>query len=301
MNGILVIDKQPSFTSFDVVAIVRGILREKKIGHSGTLDPMATGVLPVLVGNAAKAQSLLPDTDKRYEADFRLGMTTDTLDITGRVLSEVVCCHTAGEIEEILPRFRGDIMQVPPMYSAVQKNGVRLYDLARQGIEIEREARPVSVAELELVSFDENDQSGRLVISCSKGTYIRVICDDIGKALGCGCVMTALRRTAACGFTLEDAVTLEQLQKLKDEGRAEEYIRPTDSIFRCFGEITVSEKQAVRFANGAALSLDRVKKTAGFDDGTMLRVYGGGKFLGLGIVDIGSGELRMKKNFSQGN
>lgn len=297
MNGILVIDKQSSFTSFDVVAIVRGILREKKIGHSGTLDPMATGVLPILVGNAAKAQSLLPDTDKRYEADFRLGLTTDTLDITGKVLSETQCRHTAIEIEEILPRFRGDIMQVPPMYSAVQKNGVRLYDLARQGIEIEREARPVSVTELELIDFDEESQSGRLVISCSKGTYIRVICDDIGKVLGCGCVMTALRRTAACGFTLEDAVTLEQLQKIKDEGRAEEILRPTDNIFRCFGEVFVSEKQAVRFANGAALALDRLKKVSGCEDGTLLRVYGGEKFLGLGIVDISAGELKMKKNF----
>ena len=301
MNGILVIDKKSSFTSFDVVAIVRGILREKKIGHSGTLDPMATGVLPILVGNAAKAQSLLPDTDKKYDADFRLGMTTDTLDITGRVLSEVQCSFAAEDIEAIIPQFCGDIMQVPPMYSAVQKNGVRLYDLARQGIEIEREARPVSVAELRLVSFDAQSQSGRLVISCSKGTYIRVICDDIGKALGCGCVMTALRRTAACGFTLEDAVTLEQLQTIKDEGRIEDVLRPTDSIFRCFGEITVSEKQAVRFSNGAALSLDRLKRAAGYDDGTLLRVYGEGKFLGLGIIDTTCGKLKMKKNFSHGN
>jgi len=297
MNGIIVIDKESTYTSFDVVAIVRGILKQKKIGHSGTLDPMATGVLPVLVGTAAKAQSLLPDTDKEYIADFKLGMTTDTLDITGKVLSETQCNASSDDIQKILPDFRGDIMQIPPMYSAVQKNGVRLYDLARQGIEIEREARPVSVTKLELMEFDETKKCGRLIISCSKGTYIRVICDDIGKALGCGCVMTALRRTSACGFNIDDAFTLAQLQKIKDENRIEEIILPVDSIFKCYDEVTVSDKQAVRFSNGASLSLDRLKKLKNIDDGKILRVYGNEKFIGLGVTDISSGELKLKKNF----
>ena len=297
MDGIIVIDKESDYTSFDVVAIVRGILREKKIGHSGTLDPMATGVLPILVGAAAKAQSLLPDTDKEYEADFRLGMTTDTLDITGRVLSECECDIKREDIDSILPSFRGDIMQIPPMYSAVQKNGVRLYDLARQGIEVEREARPVTVTRLELMEFDESAKCGRFIISCSKGTYIRVICDDIGKLLGCGCVMTALRRTSACGYTVNDAIKLSELQKYKDEGRTEEILRPVDSIFNCYDKLIVSDKQAVRFSNGASLSLERLKKTADCPDGTILRVYGNKAFIGLGIIDRSAGELKLKKNF----
>lgn len=297
MNGIIVIDKQKDFTSFDVVAIMRGILREKKVGHSGTLDPMATGVLPILVGTAAKAQSLLPDTAKEYIAEFRLGITTDTLDITGRVLSENKCSHTKEEINSILPRFIGDIMQVPPMYSAVQKNGVRLYDLARQGIEVEREARPVTINRLELISFDEEKQNGKLIISCSKGTYIRVICDDIGKALGCGCVMTELRRTRACGFTVESAVTLDELKEIKEQGRLEECIMPVDSIFSDFALVRVSEKQAVRFCNGAPLDLDRLSGMKNRNDGELIRVYSGGGFLGLGTVKTETNQLRMKKRF----
>lgn len=297
MNGVIVINKQKDFTSFDVVAVARGILREKKIGHSGTLDPMATGVLPVLVGRAAKAQSLLPDTDKEYQARFRLGMTTDTLDITGTVLSENKSNVTKAEVEGVLPQFRGEIMQIPPMYSAVQKNGVRLYDLARQGIEVEREARSVCINKLELTDFDEDSQSGSLCISCSKGTYIRVICDDIGRALGCGCIMTELCRTKACGFELKDAVTLKELEQIKNEGRLDEVLRPTDSIFGCFGAVNVSEKQAVRFSNGAALDLDRIKKIKVSEKPTLYRVYGGGNFLGLGISDKEKNELAVKKLF----
>lgn len=297
MNGVIVINKQKDFTSFDVVAVARGILREKKIGHSGTLDPMATGVLPILIGRAAKAQSLLPDTDKEYTAQFRLGMTTDTLDITGTVLTETECHIAKNEIEEVLPRFRGDIMQIPPMYSAVQKDGVRLYDLARQGIEVERQARPVCIDTLELMDYDETTQTGSLRISCSKGTYIRVICDDIGKALGCGCVMTDLCRTKACGFTLKDAVTLKQLEQIKNEGRLDDVIRPTDSIFTCFKPVYISEKQAVRFSNGASLDLARVKKLAITENPTLYRVYGGQKFLGLGITDPEKNELMVKKLF----
>ncbi len=297
MNGVIVIYKQKDFTSFDVVAVARGILREKKIGHSGTLDPMATGVLPVLVGRAAKAQSLLPDTDKEYTAEFTLGITTDTLDMTGTVLSRRECHVTKEEIETVLPRFRGNIMQVPPMYSAVQKDGVRLYDLARQGIEVQRQARPVCIDTLRLTDFDEETQSGRLLIACSKGTYIRVICDDIGKALGCGCVMTALCRTKACGFTLQDAVTLKELEQIKNDGRLEDVLRPTDSIFSCFAPAYISEKQAVRFSNGGALSLDRVKSVRNPENGTLYRVYGGQQFLGLGEADMEKGELTVKKRF----
>ena len=297
MNGIIVINKQKDFTSFDVMAVARGILREKKIGHSGTLDPMATGVLPVLVGKAAKSQSLLPDTEKEYEADFRLGVTTDTLDVWGQVLSEKKPECTVEDIEKVLPRFRGNIMQVPPMYSAIQKDGVRLYDLARQGIEVERQARPVCVSTLELLGFDEKTQSGRLRICCSKGTYIRVICDDIGKALGCGCIMTALCRTRACGFTLADALTLKELEAIKNDGRIDEVLRPADSIFGCFEAAYVSEKQAVRFSNGGSLSLDRVKSIKNPENSTLYRIYGGNVFLGLGQADTEKNELAVKKLF----
>lgn len=299
MNGIIVINKQKDFTSFDVVAVARGILREKKIGHSGTLDPMATGVLPVLIGKAAKAQSLLPDTDKEYQADFRLGMTSDTLDIWGTVLTQSESRCSEADIEAVLPEFRGNIMQTPPMYSAIQKDGVRLYDLARQGIEVERQARPVCINKLELLSFDEETQSGRLLISCSKGTYIRVICDDIGKALGCGCIMTALCRTKACGFTLADAVTLKELEAIKNESRIEELLRPVDSIFMEYPAAHISGKQAVRFANGGALDLDRVHSVKTRDDGTFFRVYGGDAFLGLGEISTEKNELTVKKLFTE--
>ena len=298
MNGIIIIDKPQDFTSFDVVAVVRKTLHEKKIGHSGTLDPMATGVLPVLVGRAAKAQSLLPDTDKEYIAGFRFGIATDTLDITGNILSESESNVTGDEIQAVLPRFRGDIMQTPPMYSAVSKNGVRLYELARKGIEVEREARPVNISRLELLSFDHESQSGRMIISCSKGTYIRVICDDIGKALGCGCVMTGLRRTRACGFDESDSVTLEALKEAAENGRAQELLRQTDSIFSCYPAVKISQGQAVRFMNGASLSLDRLHIGGAVSDGGIFRVYGADDiFIGLGVIDIEKEELAVKKRF----
>ncbi len=303
MNGILIIDKPKDFTSFDVVAVVRGCLRERRTGHTGTLDPMATGVLPILLGTATKAQSLLPDTDKEYRAKFRLGLTTDTLDITGKVLSQTSPHITGQQLEEVLVHFRGDIMQKPPMYSAVYKNGVRLYELARKGIEVEREERPVHISTLELLDFDESTQSGSLSIACSKGTYIRVICDDIGKALGCGCVMTELCRTKACGYTLKDAVALEEIRRLAPEGieELEKFIRPVESIFSEYQNITISDKQAVRFKNGGALMLSRLrslKAVSPSDDGRMLRVCSaGGTFLGLGAVDLNRQELTIAKLF----
>lgn len=300
MNGILVIDKPQDFTSFDVVAVVRGCLRERKAGHTGTLDPMATGVLPVLLGSATKAQSLLPDTDKEYEASFQLGLTTDTLDITGKVMSRTPAAVRTEQMEALLPQFRGDILQLPPMFSAVYKNGVRLYELARQGIETEREPRQVHIASLELKDFDEQTQSGSLSVCCSKGTYIRSLCDDIGRLLGCGGVLTALRRTRACGFSLEDAIPLSEIRRLAPEGAAafEKLVRPVDSIFEEFSSVSVSEKQAVRFKNGAPLSLSRLKSLSVPDRETLLRVYApSGVFLGIGRISPESDELRAHKQF----
>lgn len=297
MNGIIIIDKPSGFTSFDAVAVVRKCLGERKTGHTGTLDPMATGVLPILLGCATKAQSLLPDSGKEYEAEFKLGITTDTLDVTGKILTQQNSDITAEQINAVLPNFRGNIMQVPPMYSAVSKNGVRLYELARKGIETEREARPITVHSLELLSFDEQDQCGKLKIMCSKGTYVRVICDDIGKLLGCGCVLTSLRRTYACGYTLENAVDIDTLRRLSAEGGIEKYIKSVDSIFREYDSVNVTEKQAVRFNNGGALSLSLLNGLKSEDDGVLYRVYGGNTFLGLGVVNSEKGELAVKKRF----
>ena len=237
MNGIIVIDKENGYTSFDVVAKMRRICGEKKIGHTGTLDPMATGVLPILIGNATKAQSLLPESDKEYEATFSFGITTDTLDITGKVLSQTESNVKSEDLEAVLPQFRGDIMQLPPMYSAVSKDGVRLYELARKGLVTEREARPITVYKLDLLNFDEQLQSAQILVKCSKGTYIRSICDDIGQALGCGAVMTSLRRVTACGYTLDDAITLEKAKELSENGMLEEYLRPTESVLRVIRQL----------------------------------------------------------------
>ncbi len=298
MNGILVIDKPKDFTSFDVVAVVRKALHEKKTGHTGTLDPMATGVLPILLGSATKAQNLLPNSDKEYRADFKLGITTDTLDITGKRLSEKKACAAGGDINDILPLFRGNIMQKPPMYSAVSKNGVRLYELARKGIVVEREERPVTVHRLILDSFDEASQSGSLIISCSKGTYIRVICSDIGERLGCGCVMTGLRRTKACGFSDNDAISTDKLRELAEDGKIEEYIKPVDSVFSDYDSVFVTENQAFRFNNGGGLMLSRLRGIRSISDGSLYRVYDNNRvFLGLGAVNSERQELSVKKRF----
>lgn len=298
MNGIIVIDKENGYTSFDVVAKMRRICGEKKIGHTGTLDPMATGVLPILIGNATKAQSLLPESDKEYEATLSFGITTDTLDITGKVLSQTESNVKSEDLEAVLPQFRGDIMQLPPMYSAVSKDGVRLYELARKGLVTEREARPITVYKLDLLNFDEQLQSAQILVKCSKGTYIRSICDDIGQALGCGAVMTSLRRVTACGYTLDDAITLEKAKELSENGMLEEYLRPTESVFACYPSVKVTEAQAVRFKNGGGLMLSRTDVDDSSENGAYYRVYNSSDvFLGLGYVNKEKEELSVKKQF----
>ena len=298
MNGVIVIDKPADFTSFDVIAVVRRLTGQRKTGHTGTLDANATGVLPVLLGAATKAQDRIPNHDKSYLAQFRLGLTTDTLDIWGEVKTETPCFVTEDDVRSLLPRFSGEIMQVPPMYSALKKDGQRLYDLARKGVEVEREARPVTVYRLELVSFDSETQTGELAVSCSKGTYVRTLIDDIGQALGVGAVMTALRRTEACGFSLSDCVTLDRLRQLCEEGSADSVLLPTDSLFAVYPKLTVSDAQATRFSNGGALDLSRtaLKNTA--DDGALCRVYAkSGRFLGLGRVCTNENLLKIEKLF----
>jgi len=292
VNGVICLDKPQGKTSFDCCAFIRRLLGTKKVGHAGTLDPMATGVLPILVGSATRAIDLLPVQDKRYTATLRLGFVSDTQDIWGSVSATGCALPSLNMVEKALGNFRGDILQTPPMMSALKRGGVRLYDLARQGIEVEREPRPVTIYSLELLDY--NQATGEAVIDChcSKGTYIRTICADLGELLGCGGVMSALRRTMAAGFTLEDCVTMEQAEELFKSGQLEQYIKPVDSLFGCYGKVTVSTAQAVRFKNGGSLSLERIKSRVS----DIVRVYSpAGEFLGLGKPE--NGELKVLKLF----
>ena len=244
-NGIIIIDKPAGWTSMDVCAKLRGILKTKKIGHAGTLDPMATGVLPVFVGQATRAVSFAEGGEKEYVAGLRLGRTTNTQDTEGETLTQSPVAVGREELEAVLPWFTGEISQIPPMFSAIKINGQKLYDLARQGKEVERKARAVTIFALEVVEqVSETDYILR--IRCSKGTYVRTLCHDIGQALGCGGCMFSLRRTMAAGFTLDESVTLEQMQ----EG-GEALLRPTDSLFRDRPDYRLkTEKQEERCRNG---------------------------------------------------
>ena len=244
-NGIVIIDKPAGWTSMDVCAKLRGILKTKKIGHAGTLDPMATGVLPVFVGQATRAVSFAEGGEKEYVAGLRLGRTTNTQDTEGETLTQSPVTVGREELEAVLPRFTGEISQIPPMFSAIKINGQKLYDLARQGEEVERKARAVTIFALEVVEqVSETDYILR--IRCSKGTYVRTLCHDIGQALGCGGCMFSLRRTMAAGFTLDESVTLERMQ----EG-GEALLRPTDSLFRDRSDYRLkTEKQEERCRNG---------------------------------------------------
>ena len=297
MNGVVILDKPPQFTSFDAVAVVRGIFHEKRIGHTGTLDPMATGVLPLMMGNATGAIALLEDTEKEYQAQFALGQATDTQDNTGTPTETGGKAVSREELDAVLPQFRGDILQVPPMYSAVSVNGQRLYKLARQGIEVERPARPVTIEKLELLSFDEETQTGTLCIACSKGTYIRTLIDDLARAAGTLGCMTALRRTRACGFEEADAITLEELRALAAEGRAEEALRPAESLFAHCRRAAVTPAQAKRFSNGNPLALSRLPLRH-FKPQERIRVCtAAGLFVGVGEANPEADELVFRKLF----
>lgn len=299
MNGVLVVDKPADYTSFDVVAVVRRLAGREKTGHTGTLDPMATGVLPVLLGKATRAASLLEDTSKEYRAEFAFGYATDTQDSTGEVLMTSDARITEAALLAALPHFYGNILQEPPMYSAVRREGKRLYELARQGITVEREKRPVTIERLDCIRFDEASQTGALEVRCSKGTYIRTLCADIAGSLGTCGVMTALRRTSACGFSLTDAVPLDAVRALAEEGRLEPHVLPVDRLFSERPALRVSVAQAVRFRNGGSLDLARtaLAKQAP-PDGLRLRVYDPeGTFLGLGVVDCSRNALKILKLF----
>ncbi len=296
LNGIICINKPEGFTSFDVIAKMRGILKMKKLGHSGTLDPMATGVLPVFAGGATKAISIIPETGKSYRAGFRLGVVTDTYDMTGQILEEKNFNIQKKDVENSLATFCGKITQLPPMYSAVQVNGQRLYDLARKGIEVERPSREVEVTKLELLEFDEKNGTGTLEMSCSKGTYVRSVIHDMGWKLGCGAAMTALVRTFSNSFSIEECVTLEELEKYRDEDRLGEIVKPVEKMFFTLPKISLNEKKTAMYKNGVKLMLDRLKFP---ENSEMLRVYGfDGKFIGIAKPCYDENVLRVLKNLN---
>ena len=278
MNGILLIDKQPDWTSNDVVAKLKGILHQRRIGHSGTLDPMATGLLVVFVGRATRAVEFAEGHDKRYFAGLRLGITTDTQDITGTVLEERSVSVTREELERALEGFRGQIQQIPPMYSAIKQNGQRLYDIARKGGEVERKPRSITIHDLRLIGQQNGDWL--LDVHCSKGTYVRSLCHDLGQTLGCGGCMSSLRRVQAGRFRVDEAVTLSQVQQMADEGRAEELLLPVDSLFMQLERCTAGAAQEKKIRCGNPVK-------TGLADGDY-RVYAeSGEFLMLGRVENG--------------
>lgn len=299
LNGIIPINKPKGFTSFDVIAKMRGILRMKKLGHSGTLDPMAEGVLPVFAGSAAKAISLMPHTGKSYTAGFKLGIVTDTQDITGKILSEAKTDISRLQLETAANKFKGEISQIPPMYSAVSVDGKKLYELARKGIEVERGARRITIKSLEILEYDENSSEGKLNVACSSGTYIRTLIHDIGLTLGCGAVMTSLIRTESNGFTLDECVTLGQLEQLRDNNQLESIVIPVERLFCELPEVHLNEKKTVMYKNGVKLHLDRLN---GFNGESRLRIFSyKHEFLGLAQTDFEKNELKVLKNLSGEN
>lgn len=293
MTGFIILDKPEGITSFIGGAIVRRVTKEKKTGHTGTLDPMATGVLPVAVGNATRFIELLPYHDKGYRASFKLGTTTDTLDITGTVLTTCDNIPDEAEVRKAISHFKGEIEQLPPMYSAIKKDGKRLYELARQGIEVEREKRIVTVYSCDFVSSENGEYT--IDVKCSKGTYIRSLISDIGEMLGCGAVMTALRRTLSNGFSIDEAHTEDELKRAED---ITEFLIPVDKALEAYPAIKVSEAQAKRFRNGGELDSQRLhtKLTP-----SLYRVYSpDGSFLGLGEFRKNETNLFVKRVFVNG-
>ena len=283
MDGIVIVDKPEGWTSQDVVSKLRGVLKTRRIGHGGTLDPMATGVLPVFVGRGTRGVEFFEHAEKTYETLLRLGMTTDTEDITGNILTQQDAFVTGEMVEEVLAKFRGDILQIPPMYSAIKINGQKLYDLARKGREVERQPRPVTIHELTLLGMEA--EGIRLRVRCSKGTYIRTLCKDIGQALGCGGCMAQLRRVQAGEYTIGSSVPL---QTLIDSENPEQYLLPVDSMFMNFPQVTLTEKQEKCCRNGVAF-------TTNLPEGKY-RVYGtNGEFLALSHMV--EGKLTTIKSF----
>ena len=287
MQGLLLIDKPKGITSFSAVRKVKNLCQEKRVGHTGTLDPLATGVLPIFIGKATALSSYLLDADKEYVARVRLGISTDSCDITGNVIKQSQVNVTEKELLEVVNSFKGEIFQTPPMFSALKKDGVRLYELARQGKEVELEPRRVKILEIELNDFDGIEFN--IYVKCSKGTYIRSLCRDIGEKLSCGATMTELRRTATSGFNIETSVPLDLLT----EENIADYILSEERAVENLREIRVTEKQALRFCCGGQLSFERLKDSFK-EENELVRVKYNDIFLGLGRADLEREELAIK-------
>lgn len=286
MNGIILVDKPQDWTSHDVVAKLRGVLHERRIGHSGTLDPLATGLLVVFVGRATRAVEFAEADSKEYLAGLRLGVSTDTQDITGNIVAESAALPDEAALREALGRFIGDIEQIPPMYSAIKIGGKKLYELARRGESVERAPRKITVSAIDIAGRDGDDYI--LNISCSKGTYVRTLCSDIGEALGCGACMSSLRRTRAGVFSVDDAHSLADIEAAAREGRLSDIILPVDTLFASFPKLTVSQSAAKRLKNGNIIKISA-------EDGDY-RVYSDPEeFLLLGRVE--GGKLKTIKSF----
>ncbi len=286
MNGILLVDKPADWTSSDVVAKLRGLLHEKRIGHSGTLDPMATGLLVIFVGRATRAVEFAESQEKRYLASLRLGLATDTQDVSGNRISGEPREISESELEKTLALFRGEIQQIPPMYSAIKVGGKKLYEIARRGGEVERKPRPVHIRELRLLGREGEDWL--LDVTCSKGTYIRTLCHDIGENLGCGGCMSALRRIRAGEFSIENAYTLDVIRQAADRGEAEMLLLPVDSLFRQDPALSLNAREEKRIRSGSVFPVAA-------RDG-QYRAYGpDGAFLAL--VRVTGGELKSIKSF----
>ena len=275
MDGIVIVDKPRDWTSQDVTAKLRGVFQTRRIGHGGTLDPMATGVLPVFVGRATRGVEFFEHAEKTYETVLRLGITTDTEDITGNILEEKPVQVTEAEILAVLEQFKGEIQQIPPMYSAIKINGQKLCNLARKGKEVARPARTVTIHALDFLGMDGADICLR--VHCSKGTYIRTLCKDIGEALGCGGCMAQLRRVSAGSYTIENAIPLADLVASDNPGQ---YLHGVDTLFAAHPAVTLTEKQALRCRNGNSFSIELA-------DGTYRAYDAAGEFLMLAKVEDG--------------
>lgn len=294
MNGIINVLKPPGMTSFDVVAYLRKLLQIKKIGHTGTLDPGTAGVLPICIGNATKAIEYLTDKCKEYRAELTLGVTTDTQDSTGRVIRTSEVLPERERILETISSFKGKQMQVPPMYSAVSIGGVRLYKLARSGVEVERPPREIEIYSINIINIIQN-RKVIFDVKCSKGTYVRTLCHDIGEKLGCGGHMSFLLRTAAGNFKLHDAVTLEEIKRKRDENKINEIIMPTESALTQFGSVKLNGADQKKLINGAYVQI-----TEDMVDDEIIRVYdSSGSFFALAEVYNRNGKkyLKSKKLF----
>lgn len=296
LNGVIIVNKEKDFTSHDVVAKLRGIVKQKKIGHTGTLDPQAEGVLPVCLGNATKLCDILTDKKKEYVATLLLGVATDTQDMTGKILEEKPVGADGDEVRNAILSFRGKSMQVPPMYSALKVKGKKLYELAREGKEVERAPRPIEIYELEILSMNLPEVTVR--VFCSKGTYIRTLCADIGEKLSCGACMKSLLRTKSGDFIIEHAHTLSQIEAYRDEGRLDELVIPVDKIFGELKKVSIKPEHGFLIENGNVCHVDFLQENVEWEAGERVLMYhSDGRFFGIYEYDGEDALLKPYKMF----